>query len=776
MPGESPGVQSEPMARNEEDKPHWAKQLLSRLFLSERALTTVIVVVVLSIWYLGMPVFDQMERNISDLRFRLRDPVAPSDEIALVVADDLALDKLGRWPWSRSTFAQLVEKLSQAGARVIAFDMTFLEPETPSSLQVLDEVGAKLGEMKIESPELMETLEHLQMREDSDGALVTAIEESKAKVILGYSFGFGTSDLTRAQDLEERAEALERIRKSAYTVIRVDAGAQAPGILTASAAVPPIRRLMEATDEVGFLTKVTDRDGAVRWAPLMIRCGEKIFPSLPVRAALRHLNLSLASVQISDLGVDGVRLGGSFIPTDEQGRVLINFLGPPGRFATYSAADVVRDKFPEFTFQDKVVLVGTLASGIPDDFQTPMSSFHPSIDIQATVLDNLLKERVLQDPGFTIILDFLAILLMGFLGYRALREVGALQGVFRVVVLLTAYFAFNTWLFYSQGMFLNLVYPQLALGLVFIALTLSRYSQEEQQRRQVEGAFGKYVAPNVIEQMMGSPDGLELGGEERVLTVLFSDLAGFTTTAEHLPPREVVGLMSEYFEEMTEKVYAQDGLLKEYVGDEIMAIFGAPLPQPNHASLACRAALTMRSSLAIMRLAWGQQGRPTLRARWGVNSGKMLVGNLGSSYRFSYGVIGDDVNLGSRLESLNKQYGTEILVGQNTVGLLGDNEFILREIDKVRVKGKKIGISVYELVAEAGATLPEEKVKSLEVYAAALEAYRAQDWDEAIDLFGQVQDLAPGDGPASILQIRSQQYKDSPPEEDWDGIYEAKSK
>jgi adenylate cyclase len=764
------------MARSEVESPGKMRLFFTRIMRSERTLTLVLIGLVLATYYLGMPLLDQLERNVFDIRYRLRAPLTPSEDIALVVVDDLALEKLGRWPWPRTIYADLVNRLSQAGARVIAFDMTFLEPDTPSSLKVLDSIDSTLSELSIDAPKLKTTMEELRRQEDSDQALATAIETSKAKVVLGYSFAFGSTPLTKSMSLEARAEKVDRIRKSAYTVMRTSPEANLSGLLTASLANPPIKRLTEATKDVGFLTKVTDRDGAVRWAPLMIRCEDKVFPSLPVRAAARFLNLSMITTQISDLGVDGIRLGMEFIRTDEQGRVLINFPGPPGRFPTHSIADVVRGKFPEFTFQNKVVLIGTMASGIRDTFYTPMSSFHPSIDLQAAVLDNLLLNRALEKPSFTIILDFLAILGVGLLAAFLLRGVGALRGAFREIILAITYVVFNTWLFFYQGMTINLVYPLLCLTVVHISITISRYAQEEKERRNIEGAFGKYVAPGVIDQMMNTEGGLELGGEERILTVLFSDLAGFTTTAEHLPPREVVGLMSEYFEEMTEKVYDQNGLLKEYVGDEIMAIFGAPLPQPDHASRACRAALRMRSSLALMRMAWGQQGRPALRARWGVNSGKMLVGNLGSSYRFSYGVIGDAVNLGSRLESLNKQYGTEILVGEETIPLLGENEFVLREVDKVQVKGKKIGISVYELVAESKNTLTEEKKKSIEVYAAGLEAYRNMAWYDAMELFGEVLELVPGDGPATILQVRSEQYRISPPDEDWGGIYEAKTK
>jgi adenylate cyclase len=279
----------------------------------------------------------------------------------------------------------------------------------------------------------------------------------------------------------------------------------------------------------------------------------------------------------------------------------------------------------------------------------------------------------------------------------------------------------------------------------------------------------------VIDEMLKEPDRLKLGGEEKVLTVLFSDLAGFTGYSESFPPHEMINILSEYFEKMTEEIFAHQGTLKEYVGDELMAIFGAPLEQTDHAQRACAAALAMRDRLRTLRQDWSKIGRPSLRARTGINSGPMLVGNLGSRYRFAYGALGDQVNLGSRLEGLNKLYGTEILLGENTADLLGGS-FLLREVDLVRVKGRKQPVRIYELVGNSEASLPEEKEQSLSHFAAALEAYRKQFWQEALGLFKQSSALCPEDGPSRIMAERCQIYLEAPPQGEWDGVFEMTSK
>jgi adenylate cyclase len=276
----------------------------------------------------------------------------------------------------------------------------------------------------------------------------------------------------------------------------------------------------------------------------------------------------------------------------------------------------------------------------------------------------------------------------------------------------------------------------------------------------------------VVDQMLADPGKLELGGEEKVLTVLFSDLAEFTAYSERYSPRELIGLLSEYYARVTEPIFAQHGMIKEYVGDELMAIFGAPLEQPDHAVRACAAALEMREVRLALNEEWIHKGRTPLLARTGINSGVMLVGNVGSVYRFSYGALGDEVNLGSRLEGLNKIYRSEILVGENTVAMLGD-AFRLREIDLVRVVGRQRPTRVYELLGRTGEPLPDARERSLSCYAEGLHAYRERRFDDARAPLEACLAAWPGDGPARTLVERCAQLRIAPPPENWEGVYEA---
>lgn len=285
-------------------------------------------------------------------------------------------------------------------------------------------------------------------------------------------------------------------------------------------------------------------------------------------------------------------------------------------------------------------------------------------------------------------------------------------------------------------------------------------------------AFRRYVPPSVSEIIAKEPSRLELGGEEKELTVLFSDLSRFTTYSERLPPPRIIDILSDYFKEMTEEVFAYEGTLKEYVGDEMMAIFGAPIAQADHAARACATALAMADRAEKLRRAWRGTDRPPLYARTGVNSGFMLVGNLGSPYRFSYGVLGDQVNLGSRLEGLNKVYNTEIIIGENTVNLLKDDEFVLRELDYVRVKGRQQAISIYELISHKDRVRLAHQHEIIQYYHHGLDSYRREKWGTALENFKTVLRYRPGDGPAQEMLNRVNVFMKTPPKPDWNGVYD----
>jgi adenylate cyclase len=746
------------------------------LSINSISLTIGTVLVAIALFVFGVPLLELIELKTYDLRFRSRSALQPTPAVALALIDEKSLDTEGRWPWPRSKIARLVDRLSQDGARVIGFDVGFLEPDENLQLGFLRELGQTIERLEIRNDQLTGLIRQNEEQADNDLALATAIQRSSATVVLGYFFHMSAADLDYRIEPAEIDRRLERIKASKYPLILYhDPQTRSAPFIQAYAPESNLQIFSEATESAGYYSVKSDADGVVRWMPLIIQCGQHIYPPLSVVCAWHLLGKPRMIVEADGYGVQGIRMGPRFIPTDESGQLLINYLGPPKTFPHISISDILGGRTPKGTFTDRIVLVGATAMGTHDLRSTPVSPIYPGVEIHATVIDNILVGDFLAKPKWSRAFDLLAIVLLCALLGVALPRLSAVKGLALTTGLFALHVGVAYWLFSYYQVWLNLVYPLLALLLAYTVLTVYRYVTEERERKRIKGAFRQYVAPLVIEEMLKDKGQLKLGGEEKVLTVLFSDLWGFTGYSERYTPHEMITFLSEYFDQMTQRIFLHWGTLKEYVGDELMAIFGAPLDQPDHAHRACTTALEMRQALAALREEWARIGRPALRARTGINSGPMLVGNLGSRYRFAYGALGDNVNLGSRLEGLNREYGTEIIIGENTARLVGD-AFRLRELDMVRVKGRQNPVRVYELLAKAGDGLPEEMEKALEPFAAGLDAYRRQTWAEAMTHFSRALEAHPTDGAARTLLERCRIYQQSPPPPDWDGVFEMLTK
>jgi len=739
-------------------------------------LTVAAIGVAVALFLFGVPILDQVELRTYDLRFLSRGSRQPSPAVVLAAIDEKSLEREGRWPWARSRLATLVDLLSRDGARVIAFDIGFPEPDENSALQVLDRVSGQVERLALHDPALDALLTESRRNADNDQALARAIAASPAAVVLGYFFHMSEGEIDYAIDQRDIDARLESIAASKYPVVMQRNGsADHLPVPRAYAPEPDLPLLVRAAESSGYFSLKQDADGVVRWMPLVIQGGDEFFPPLSILAAWHYLGRPQLTVRAGRYGVEGIQLGDRFVPTDDSGRLLIDYAGPPKTFPYVSITDVLRGAVPAGTFRDRIVLVGATATGLYDVRSTPFSPVFAGIEINATVIDNVLTRRFMTRPGWSTAYDVLAIALLAGIVGVLLPRVGAVAALVAVGALFALHIVVARELFARYGVWLNVVYPLLGLAMTYTAITVHDYVGEQRQRRRIRHAFGHYVAPVVIDEMLEDPTRLTLGGQEKVLTVVFSDLKGFTSYSERYAPAELFALLSEYNARMTERIFARDGMLLDYIADEIVALFGAPVERADHAVRACAAALEMREHRRVMSEEWVALGRPPLLARTGINSGVMLVGNLGSEYRFSYGILGDNVNLASRLEGLNKEYGTEILLGDQTVQLIGD-AFLTREVDVVRVVGKKEPTRMYELIADAGTEMPEPQKEALRIYAAALEAYRAQRWDDALALFDAVVARAPADGPSLTMIRRCRLYRAEPPAPDWDGVFEATRK
>jgi adenylate cyclase len=500
------------------------------------------------------------------------------------------------------------------------------------------------------------------------------------------------------------------------------------------------------------------------------------YPSLDVAASLAYTNLSLDQINVvfNPNGLERIDFGTVAIPTDPRGYVQIDFMGPRGTFPTYSLSDVVQHKVPPQDLKDKLVLIGPTATGIGDMAVTPFQQMaFPGVEVHANFIDNILYNHFLRRGLRENLIDIAFILLFSL-------GAGTLFSVFtpvRATVFLLMVLAGFHWLTYRQfanyRIWIADFLPSAALGLNYAGIISYRFFFEEREKRKVRGAFTQYVPPGVISQLLQHPELLRLGGEEKELTALFCDIRGFTAMSEGLSPTALVEILNEYLTEMTDVILKHWGTVDKFIGDAMMAFWGAPYPQDDHAVRACRAALEMQQTLIKLQNRWEQQGRPHIDIGVGINTGAMVVGNMGSNKRFNYTVMGDNVNLASRLEGTNKTFGTRLIISDYTYQSVC-KEMLVRELDLIRVKGKLKPVKIFELVGTLADS--DQHRDRLDRFHRGLEAYRGGQWATANEIFEALARDYPQDGPSHVFVKRCHDFLLQPPEGIWDGVYVMKTK
>ena len=727
------------------------------------------IVLVVLLFLSGAPILDLVELKTYDLRFLSRGQIKPSPEIVLAMIDEKSLDTEGRWPWPRSKIAALVKALSQDGAKVIGFDIGFLEPDESSQLAYINKLGQKVNTLGINNPLLSEFIQKSKKHADNDLELANALKASSAATVLGYFFHMSKADLNYRLKQSEIDQQLQRISASKYPVILYEEQEMdfIP-FLKAYAPESNLEVLTEAAESSGFFSLRSDPDGVVRWMPLMIQGGEDLFPPLPLLCAWHYLGKPQLTLKVDRYGVERLQMGKQIIPTNEYGQMLINYLGPPKTFPHFSISDILGGKLPKGTFKDKIVLIGATATGTYDLRSTPFSTVYPGVEIHATVIDNILTQNMLTKPNWSKVFDLLAIIILGTLTGIALPRLNALNDILFTSGLFILHVFIARWLFINHGVWLSIVYPLLALSATYTVLTVYQYLTEERERKKIKGAFSFYVSSSVVNEMLKSPEKLKLGGDKRDLSVLFSDIRGFTTISEGLTPEDLVLLLNEYLTVMTDIVFRNEGTLDKYMGDAIMAVYGAPLEMSDHPQRACRSALEMTKGLQALNEKWIREGKKPLDIGIGINTGMMMVGNMGSDQRFDYTVMGDAVNLGSRLEGANKNYRTNILISEFTHERVKD-EFVCMELDCVKVKGKTLPVKIYQLVGADDVSI--ERKEAIKDFNTGLGLYKNQKFVEAIEIFQSVVARDSDIYAAELYIQRSLSLQANPPGPDWDGVF-----
>jgi len=665
----------------------------SPLQLSARTVGLGLLGLVLGLYLVGNPLLDIIELKTYDFRLAMH-PAPPGDPVVAIVAiDEKSLAAHGRWPWSRATMARLVEKLDAAGARVIAFDVFFSEAENRTALEQIERLEREQGMRGAASP--YARVKHALATDSSFGKAIAKSDKVVLPMVLLMS-----EEEARHLSKADAARNLASIQEQAVKLIR-DRGdgrldfpmPQVSGLL---ANLPELSAAARASGHINSLPDA--RDGSVRWAPLVLRYQGLFFPSADVQAVRLFLNDPTFALHTTRYGISGLQFGERLIPTDEYGRALINYRGPPRSFPTWSVTDILAGRIDTALLRDKIVLIGATAQGLGDYRTTPVGAVFPGVEIRANTMQNLIDGNFIQRPGWMFVFDVALMLTLGGLLVALLPRFGVRLSAFVTLALAGAYLLLAIVEFRTQLIWINVVYPALLIALLYVSSTLVHYFTAEREKRQLKNAFQHYVPVAVVDEILHNIDNLGLGGEKRELTVLFSDIRGFTGIAEGLSPEALVQLLNGYLTQMTDKVFRHDGLLDKYIGDAIMAVYGAPIMHPQHARLACRTAVDMMQELRRMQADWKQRGLPGMDIGIGINTGPMVVGNMGSRTRFDYTVIGDAVNLGARIEGLNKQYGTHILISEFTYHQVKDEFPHAREIDVTTVRGRNEPVRLYELM------------------------------------------------------------------------------
>ena len=665
---------------------------------------------------------------------RHADPSKAHPGIVLVSIDESSLEAFGRWPWPRDRHGYVVRYLKQGGAKAVVFDLMFFEPD--ENAEEFDESFAQ--DVKTAANVYLPVL--LRREPDDEGE----------KAALPFPLKI------------EGASAVASEPASSYHSAKL-----------------PIPGLAQAAHGLGFINLTADVDGPTRRIPLLERIGTDPVPHIALAVAQ-----DLLGAQRLTLTKHGLGLGERTVPLSADGTLLLYWHGTLEQTYRQYAIGHVLQSFTQMekgerpvldpaVFRDKVVFVAGTAAGLYDLRVTPFSSATPGVLIHMTALDNLLQNQFLKPvPLWIARMLFLAFCMASAASFMLASSYPVKFGVTAVLAL--AWYGLSSHALAGHDRWLDPVFPEVGLAMTFAAAATVEYLTEGKQRRQTRAAFDKYMSPEVVDEIMRNPEAIKLGGEKKEISIFFSDVAGFTTISERLPPEELVLLLNRYLSAMTDIIRSHRGNVNKYLGDGIMALFGAPLGEPNHATLACYAALDSQAELARLRETWKQEGLPDIIARIGINSGPCIVGNMGSQTRLEYTVMGDSVNLASRLEGANKYYDTVILLGARTFELAKD-DIEVREVDLLRVKGKHEPVVVYELLARKG-TLAPERMKTVTIYLEGLNAYKRRDFSLAQVRFREALELDPSDGPSQVYLARSTEYLKTPPPPEWDGVYELKAK
>ena len=681
--------------------------------------------------------------------------------VVIVDIDEASLREIGQWPWPRTVIADLITRLRAAGAVAVGFDVIFAEPDRMSPAVA---AGSFRG---LDA----ETREKLAALPSNDAVLAEAIKRVGG-IIVGE---------TGAAQAAPRAEG-ENAPQTGFAIVGPNPRpflVTFPGLLRN---IPPIE---QAAAGRGMFSIDPEPDGIVRRVPVVMEAQGQLAPALTMEMLRVVSRAGAILIRADQAGVKTVAVPGLEVPTDGRGRFWVYFnKRDPAR--SVSATDVLNGRVAPDRLRGRLVLIGTSATGLLDIKTTPVQPDMPGVEVHAQILENILTKSLLASPGYAIGAEIIAAVVFGLAIIVAAPMLPAAIVVALGAALIAGLIGISWYFFVEHHLLIDFTYPLISCWLIYLVLTFVNYFREQQQRQQIRSAFGFYLSPPLVEQLARSPEKLVLGGEERRMTILFSDVRGFTTISEHYKddPQGLTQLMNRFLTPLTNAIIERKGTIDKYIGDAIMAFWNAPVDDDEHEANACDAALEMLARAEVLNGELKREAEASggvympLRIGIGLNSGPCVVGNMGSDFRFNYSVLGDTVNLASRLESRTKDYRLSLVIGSRTAERAKE-KFATMEIDLIQVKGKKQPELVFTVLGRAEVSEDPRCNELRDLNTQMLAAYRKQQWDEAERLIDRCRKLAGGfgvDGLYEMYKERIAVYRAEPPPADWTGVYEAESK
>ena len=712
--------------------------------------------------HIRIPTMQRIENILYDLRLKMTMPNTIDDRIVILDIDEKSLAQEGHWPWRRDKLAYLMDMVfDYYGAKVLGFDVVFSEADISGGMDALD----KLAKTELQkNTQFLSAIEKVRPELSFDDKFAQSLKNRP--VVMGYFLSHHEEDNNEVGQLPQPLAEVEGHDFASF-------------LFHARSYVGNLTQLQSATQMGGYLNNSNvDEDGVYRRLPMVTQYKDKLYSTLSLSILRQILGMpEVEFITSDDYGeprLEAISVAGLNVPVDAGGNLLVPFRGRQGSFAYVSATDVLNGVADVSQLKDKIVLVGTSAAGLLDLRSTPVQNIYAGVEVHANILSGLLDQTVRSRPTYIIAVEAIELIVLAVLAMLIFPRLGVVASAafFLVIAAIVVAANFHVWL--THNLDTRLATPLIFFSLLYGLQLFFGFFFESRKKKQLGNIFGQYIPNELVEEMSKTDEEFTLKGENRVMTVFFSDVRGFTTISEAMEdPQDLCNLINEILTPVTHVIHDHKGTIDKYIGDAIMAFWGAPVHTDKHAYLGVKAGLDVIKSLKAINENFKLKNWPAVDLGIGLNTGAMVVGNMGSQFRIAYTVMGDTVNLGSRLEGLTKQYGVKMIVSESTKAAAP--EFAYRELDRVRVKGKNKPITIYEPVGEVAEIVPEQQSMLDKVHQAMVD-YRAQLWDNAQAAFEKLHELKPEDKLYKIYLERIEHYRETPPEANWDGSFTHTSK